>query len=148
MLLPSVFGEDLFDEAFPFGQLTDQHGRDKLFGNRAGRLMKTDVREGEKSWELDVELPGFKKENISATLKDGYLTISAEKAVEETQDSEKKGRCVRRERWSGALSRAFYVGEGVKEEDIKAKYENGVLSISIPKKSAIEQKAQKLIAIE
>ena len=148
MLLPSVFGEDLFDEAFPFGQLTDQHGRDKLFGNRAGRLMKTDVREGEKSWELDVELPGFKKENISATLKDGYLTISAEKAVEETQDSEKKGRCVRRERWSGALSRAFYVGEGVTEEDIKAKYENGVLSISIPKKSAIEQKAQKLIAIE
>ena len=148
MLLPSVFGEDLFDEAFPFGQLTDQHGRDKLFGNRAGRLMKTDVREGEKSWELDVELPGFKKENISATLKDGYLTISAEKAVEETQDSEKKGRCVRRERWSGTLSRAFYVGEGVKEEDIKAKYENGVLSISIPKKSAIEQKAQKLIAIE
>lgn len=148
MLLPSVFGEDLFDEAFPFGQLTDQHGRDKLFGNRAGRLMKTDVREGEKSWELDVELPGFKKENISATLKDGYLTISAEKAVEETQDSEKKGRCVRRERWSGALSRAFYVGEGVTEEDIKAKYENGVLSISIPKKSALEQKTQKLIAIE
>lgn len=148
MLLPSVFGEDLFDEAFPFGQLTDQHGRDKLFGNRAGRLMKTDMREGEKSWELDVELPGFKKENISATLKDGYLTISAEKAVEETQDSEKKGRCVRRERWSGALSRAFYVGEGVTEEDIKAKYENGVLSISIPKKSALEQKTQKLIAIE
>ncbi len=148
MLLPSVFGEDLFDAAFPFGQLTDQHGHDKLFGNRAGRLMKTDVREGEKSWELDVELPGFKKENISATLKDGYLTISAEKAVEETQDSEKKGRCVRRERWSGALSRAFYVGEGVTEEDIKAKYENGVLSISIPKKSAIEQKARKLIAIE
>ena len=79
---------------------------------------------------------------------DGYLTISAEKAVEETQEAEKKGQCVRRERWSGALSRAFYVGEGVTEEDVKAKYENGVLSISIPKKEAIEAKAKKMIAIE
>lgn len=148
MLLPSVFGEDLFDETFPFAGMTDRHGHDKLFGNRAGRLMKTDVREGEKSWELDVELPGFRKENISATLKDGYLTISAEKAVEETPEAEKKGQCVRRERWSGALSRAFYVGEGVTEEDVKAKYENGVLSISIPKKEAIEAKAKKMIAIE
>ena len=148
MLLPSVFGEDLFDETFPFAGMTDRHGHDKLFGNRAGRLMKTDVREGEKSWELDVELPGFRKENISATLKDGYLTISAEKAVEETQEAEQKGQCVRRERWSGALSRAFYVGEGVTEEDVKAKYENGVLSISIPKKEAIEAKAKKMIAIE
>ena len=137
MLLPSVFGEDLFDETFPFAGMTDRHGHDKLFGNRAGRLMKTDVREGEKSWELDVELPGFRKENISA-----------EKAVEETQEAEKKGQCVRRERWSGALSRAFYVGEGVTEEDVKAKYENGVLSISIPKKEAIEAKAKKMIAIE
>ena len=148
MLLPSVFGEDLFDETFPFAGMTDRHGHDKLFGNRAGRLMKTDVREGEKSWELDVKLPGFRKENISATLKDGYLTISAEKAVEETQEAERKGQCVRRERWSGALSRAFYVGEGVTEEDVKAKYENGVLSISIPKKEAIEAKAKKMIAIE
>ena len=90
MLLPSVFGEDLFDETFPFAGMTDRHGHDKLFGNRAGRLMKTDVREGEKSWELDVELPGFRKENISATLKDGYLTISAEKAVEETQEAERR----------------------------------------------------------
>ena len=148
MLLPSVFGEDLFDETFPFAGMTDRHGHDKLFGNRAGRLMKTDVREGEKSWELDVELPGFRKENISATLKDGYLTISAEKAVEETQEAEMKGQGGRRERWSGALSRAFYVGEGVTEEDVKAKYENGVLSISIPKKEAIEAKAKKMIAIE
>ena len=87
-------------------------------------------------------------ENISATLKDGYLTISAEKAVEETQEAEMMGQCVRGERWSGALSRAFYVGEGVTEEDVKAKYENGVLSISIPKKEAIEAKAKKMIAIE
>ena len=70
-----------FDETFPFAGMTDRHGHDKLFGNRAGRLMKTDVREGEKSWELDVELPGFRKENISATLKDGYLTISAERPL-------------------------------------------------------------------
>lgn len=114
----------------------------KLFGNRAGRLMKTDVREGEKSWELDVELPGFRKENISATLKDGYLTISAEKAVEETQEAEKKGQCVRRERWSGALSRAFYVGEGVTEEDVKAKYENGVLEHLDPEEGGDRSQGQ------
>ena len=148
MLLPSVFGEDLFDETFPFAGMTDRHGHDKLFGNRAGRLMKTDVREGEKSWELDVELPGFRKENISATLKDGYLTISAEKAVEETQEAEKKGQCVRRERWSGALSRAFYVGEGVTEQDISAKFEDGILRLSIPKKTQPQLPETRRIAIE
>ena len=148
MLLPSVFGEDLFDETFPFAGMTDRHGHDKLFGNRAGRLMKTDVREGEKSWELDVELPGFRKENISATLKDGYLTISAEKAVEETQEAEKKGQCVRRERWSGALSRAFYVGEGVTEQDISAKFEDGILRLSIPKKAQPQLPETRRIAIE
>lgn len=109
--------------------------------------MKTDVRENDKTWELDIELPGFKKDQISATLKDGYLVVKAEKAVEESQDDEKKGTCIRRERWSGALSRAFYVGEGVREEDIKAKYEYGVLSLSIPKKE-MQVCTKKCIAIE
>ena len=146
MLLPSVFGENLLDDAFPFDAFHTAH-HDKLFGNRAGRLMKTDVRENEKTWELDIELPGFKKDQISATLKDGYLVVKAEKAVEESQNDEKKGTCIRRERWSGALSRAFYVGEGVREEDIKAKYEYGVLSLSIPKKE-MQACAKKCIAIE
>lgn len=146
MLLPSVFGENLLDDTFPFDAFRTTN-RDKLFGNRANRLMKTDVRENDKTWELDIDLPGFKKDQISATLKDGYLIVSAEKAVEECQNNEKKGTCIRRERWSGALSRAFYVGEGVREEDIKAKYDYGVLSISIPKKEMkICQK--KCIAIE
>ena len=146
MLLPSVFGENLLDDAFPFDALRSTH-QDKLFGNRASRLMKTDVRENDKTWELDIELPGFKKDQISATLKDGYLVVKAEKAVEESQNDEKKGTCIRRERWSGALSRAFYVGEGVREEDIKAKYEYGVLSLSIPKKE-MQACAKKCIAIE
>ena len=148
MLLPSVFGEDLFDETFPFAGMTDRHGHDKLFGNRAGRLMKTDVREGEKSWELDVELPGFRKENISATLLPFSRRAVPPAFWSALSLSATSRMCVRRERWSGALSHAFYVGEGVTEEDVKAKYENGVLSISIPKKEAIEAKAKKMIAIE
>ena len=94
MLLPSVFGEDLFDETFPFAGMTDRHGHDKALRQPRRPSDETDVREGEKSWELDVELPGFRKENISATLKDGYLTSSAEKAVEETQEPKRRGQCV------------------------------------------------------
>ena len=110
---------------------------------------KIEVAENKSNVTVTAEIPGVAEKDIDLQISsDGYLTISAEKAVEETQEAEKKGQCVRRERWSGALSRAFYVGEGVTEEDVKAKYENGVLSISIPKKEAIEAKAKKMIAIE
>lgn len=109
--------------------------------------MKTDIRETDTSYELDVDLPGFKKEDIQAHLKDGYLTITAQKGLERDQKEEKTGRYIRRERYSGSCSRSFYVGEHIREEDIDAKFENGILQISVPKK-APEVPVQKQIAIK
>lgn len=109
--------------------------RDPLFGKRADRMMRTDVRETETGYELDIDLPGFKKEDVKAELKDGYLTISAQKSLEKKNEKE-EGRYLRRERYSGSLSRSFYVGDALTEEDVKAKFENGILQISLPKKEA------------
>ena len=147
MLLPSVFGEDLFDETFPFAGMTDRHGHDKLFGNRAGRLMKTDVRETEGSYELDVDLPGFKKDEIHLALDHGYLTISAEKSLEKDKENE-KGKMLRQERYSGVMQRSFYIGDHLTEEDVKASYESGVLHIKFPKKEALKAPEKKTILIE
>lgn len=110
-------------------------------------MMKTDVRETENGYELDIDLPGFKKDEITAQLKDGYMTISASKGLDK-DEKDKEGRYIRRERYAGAMSRSFYVGEGVTEEDIHAKYEDGILKLSVPKKDkkAVEQK--KYISIE
>ena len=138
MLMPSIFGENLFDDFmdFPFG------------GKKINTMMKTDIRDTDSTYELDIDMPGFKKEDIKAQLKDGYLTISAStSATNDEQD--KDGRYIRRERYAGSCSRSFYVGEGVKEEEIRAKFENGILKLSIPKvenKPQVEEK--KYIAIE
>ena len=147
MFLPTVFGENLIDEFDPFREF-ESPSRDKLFGNRAGRLMKTDVRETDKTFELDIDMPGFRKDDISAELKDGYLTVSAVKSHEEKTQSSEKGRYVRQERWSGSVSRTFFVGENVTEEDVKAKYENGILQVSVPKKDVLPKPEKKMIAIE
>ncbi len=138
MLMPSIFGENLFDDLmdFPFG------------GKKFNTMMKTDIRDTDGSYELDIDMPGFKKEDIKAQLKDGYLTISAATSAN-NDEQDKEGRYIRRERYAGSCSRSFYVGEGVKEEDIKAKFENGILKLSIPKvenKPQVEEK--KYIAIE
>ena len=148
MYMPSIFGESLFDNMFPFDEKFFTEKKDPLYGKNVSRLMKTDVRETEKTYELDIDLPGFKKDEIQIELKDGYLTISA------TSDSKKeekndKGQYIRRERYTGSCSRSFYVGDAVTEEDIKAKFENGTLKMLVPKKE--EQKAvenKKYIAIE
>ena len=111
-------------------------------------MMKTDIRDTDSSYELDIDMPGFKKEDIKAQLKDGYLTISASTSAN-NDEQDKDGRYIRRERYAGSCSRSFYVGEGVKEEDIRAKFENGILKLSIPKvenKPQVEE--QKYIAIE
>ena len=133
MLVPSIFGENLFDdwmnEAFNDSFFTR---RNPLYGKNSKNLMKTDVRETENSYELDIDLPGFKKDQISAELKDGYLTVSATKGLDKDEE-DKKGRVLRQERYAGACSRSFYVGD-VKAEDVKAKYESGVLTVLIPKK--------------
>ena len=148
MLMPSIFGENLFDDWMDFPFEREFFGRrNPLYGKNAKNIMKTDVKETDDSYELDVDLPGFKKEEIQAHLKDGYLTITAQKGLERDQKEEKTGRYIRRERYSGSCSRSFYVGEHIREEDIDAKFENGILQISVPKK-APEVPVQKQIAIK
>ena len=132
-MLPSIFGENLFDDFFsdPFGMMIPQ-GRDPLYGKHAKNLMKTDVRETEGTYEQDVDLPGFTKDEVNVELKNGYLTIQAAKGLDKDQ-SDKKGKYIRQERYAGACSRTFYVGEEVEPEDVTAKFENGILQLSIPK---------------
>ena len=141
MLAPSIFGENLFDDWFDFPALkgADQTER-KLYGRRARMLMKTDVHEKEDSYELDIDLPGFKKEELAVELNNGYLTVSAAKGLDE-EKKDQDGKLIRQERYSGSMQRSFYVGTHVKEEDVKAKFEQGVLKLSIPKKT--EQIAEK-----
>ena len=147
--LPAVFGENLMDVLNDFDRIFFR-GWDRpehmLYGKNASRMMKTDVKETDSGFELDVDLPGFKKEEIKLELENGYLTISTEKSLENKE--EKKGRVLRQERYAGTMSRSFYVGEHVTEEDIKAKYENGVLRLNIPKKEAPKAPEKKTISIE
>ena len=96
--------------------------------------MKTDVRETEGTYELDVDLPGFTKDEVNVELKNGYLTIQAAKGLDKDQ-TDKKGKYIRQERCAGACSRTFYVGDGVEPEDVTAKFENGILQLSIPKEA-------------
>ena len=148
MMTPSIFGENLFDDWMDFPFDRDFFGqKNPLYGKHGKNMMKTDVRETDKGYELDVDLPGFKKDEISAQLKDGYLTISAAKGLDKDEKNE-DGKYIRRERYAGAMSRSFYVGEGVEQEDIHAKYENGILKLSIPKKDAREVEQKKYISIE
>ena len=139
-MMPSIFGENLFDDFFsdPFAIVTTQE-HNPLYGKHTKNLMKTDVREKEDSYELDIDLPGFKKEEITVELKNGCLTISATKGMEK-EESEKDGKYIRQERYTGACSRSFYVGSEVTPAQIGAKYEDGILRISIPK--AVKQLPQ------
>ena len=133
MMMPSIFGENLFDEWMNFPFERDFFGeRNPLYGKHAKNMMKTDVRENENTYELDVDLPGFKKEEINAKLENGYLTITADKSLEKDK-TDNKGRYIRQERYSGSMARSFYVGDSIKETDIHAKFEDGILKLSIPK---------------
>ena len=145
-MLPSIFGENLFDDFFgdPFGMMP--RGRDPLYGKHARNLMRTDVRETEDTYELDVDLPGFKKDEVTVDLQDGYLTISAAKALDK-DESDQKGKFLRQERYSGSMSRSFYVGDDVESADISAKYEDGILKISVPKAAQKELPKHTTIAI-
>ena len=134
MLVPSIFGENLFDDFMDFPFDDDFWGRrNPLYGKNAKRIMKTDIRETDGSYELDVDLPGFKKDEIKASLENGYLTISAAKGLDK-DEKDKEGKYIRQERYAGVMSRSFYVGKDVTQEDIKAKYEDGILKLTIPKK--------------
>ena len=148
MLLPAIFGENLFDDFMDDNFERNFFGsRNPLYGKHSKNLMKTDVKETDNGYELDIDLPGFKKDEITAHLEDGYLTVSAAKGVDK-DEKDKEGRYICRERYSGSMTRSFYVGNAVTEQDIKAKYEDGILSLSIPKKDPKAVEAKKYIAIE
>ena len=133
MLVPSIFGEDLFDSFFEdFARPTRNVAR---YNAPAANVMRTDVKETETGYELDVDLPGYKKENVQVELKDGCLTVTA-KTAQSKDEKDENGRYIRRERYSGTCSRAFYVGEDIEQNDIKAKFEDGILKLSVPKKEA------------
>ena len=147
-MLPSIFGETLFDDFFGFPTFPEFRNIDKaLYGKHAAREMKTDVHEHDDHYEVDIDLPGFQKDQIKLELENGYLTVSAAKGLDK-DETDKKGKVIRQERYAGALQRSFYVGDNVTEEDIAAKYENGVLKLSVPKKDAPKLPEKKVIMIE
>ena len=147
-MLPSIFSENLFDDFFgdDWMRFPVWSGRDPLYGKHAKNLMKTDVRETEHTYEVDMDLPGFKKDEIKLDLKDGYLTISAAKGLDK-DEKDKEGKYIRQERYAGACSRSFYVGD-VETKDVSARYEDGILKISLPKEAKKELPASSAIAIE
>ena len=150
MLYPSIFNESLFDDlmSFEFPSFADFGNIDKkLYGKRAAQVMKTDVNETEAGYEVDIDLPGFKKDEITLSLENGYLVVSAAKGLDK-DSKDKKGKVIRQERYAGAMQRNFYVGENVTEEDIKAKFEDGVLKLDIPKKEEAKVPEKKTILIE
>ena len=148
MMMPSVFGESLFDDFMNFPFEKEFFGRrNPLYGKHAQNVMKTDIKESEVAYEMDIDLPGFKKEDVSAKLENGYLTISAAKGVDKEEKND-EGVYIRRERYTGQCSRTFYVGEAVKQEDIKAKFEDGILKVTVPKVNPQQIEDKKYIAIE
>ena len=148
MMMPSVFGESLFDDLMDFPFEKEFFGRrNPLYGKHAQNIMKTDIKELEAAYEMDIDLPGFKKEDVSAKLENGYLTISAATGVDKDEKND-KGVYIRRERYAGQCARTFYVGEDVKQEDIKAKFEDGILKVTVPKVEHKAVEAKKYIAIE
>ncbi len=147
MMMHNYLGDNLFDEDWADTPLMREYfGKGNfLYGKHAKHLLRTDVRETEDAIEADIDLPGFKKDEIQVHLENGYLTVSAEKHDDKQAG---KGKYLRQERYSGTVSRTFYVGDALKPDDVKAKYEDGVLVVSLSKKApeAIEQRSQ--IAIE
>jgi len=136
LYLPSIFEDDFTNDMMNGLSVFDNFDRDfdrRLYGRHAKNLMKTDIRELDDNYEIDIDLPGFNKDNILLKLEGGYLTISANKDVE--NDKKKHGKVIKLERYSGNLQRSFYVGEAVKQEDIKASFTDGVLKISVPKQN-------------
>ena len=153
MLMPSIFGEDMFDDFmrdFPFFDDRELRKADrKLYGHHAKNLMKTDIKETDQGYELEMDLPGFTKDEVSVSLEEGTLTVSAAKGLDQDEQEKKTGQYIRRERYAGACERSFYVGEGGTETDIKGEFKHGILKLFIPKKEAkpaVEEK--KYIAIE
>ena len=146
MLMPSIFGEDLFDDfmGYPTGRQAASNAYPQVKD-----MMKTDIRDVDGNYELEIDLPGFKKDEVTAELNDGYLTVSAAKGLDQDEQEKETGKYIRRERYAGACQRSYYVGEDITEEDIKAEFKHGILKLFVPKKEvkpAVEEK--KYISIE
>ena len=153
MLMPSIFGENLFDDLFDdFPFYIDKDAKNvekKLYGRKAGRIMKTDIKEKEDGYELVVDLPGFSKDEVKASLENGYWIISAAKGLDKEEEEKETGHYIRKERYSGACERSFYVGEELEQSDIKAEFKHGILKLFVPKKEAKKEvEGSKYIAIE
>ena len=153
MLLPSIFGENLFDDFFDdvpfFDNRAENQIEKKLYGRHAHNVMKTDIKETDDGYELIVDLPGFKKDEIKVSLEDGYLTIEAAKGLDEAAQEKKSGKYIRKERYAGSCQRSFYVGDNLTQEDIKGEFKHGILTLNVPKKEAKPAvETNKYIAIE
>ena len=144
MLTPRIWNENLFDDWFDDFSIDREMNslNRKLYGKRAAREMLTDVREHEDHYEIEIDLTGFRKEDMNVELENGYLTITASKGLEE-DGKDKKGNIIRQERYSGTLSRSFYVGKEITHDEIHGKYENGVLTICVPKKDETKKVPEK-----
>ena len=137
MMMHDIFGEDLFDDfmddfAFPAFPDTEK----ALYGKHAKNLMKTDVKETDTEYELIVDLPGFKKDEVKVSLENGYLTIQAAKGLDKDEQEKKTGKYIRRERYAGTCARSFYVGDDITQDEIKGNFKHGILRLTIPKKDA------------
>ena len=151
MLMPSIFGNDMFGDFFTDPWFDDKEFKDmqkKLYGHRAKNVMSTDVKEVENGYELEMDLPGFKKDEIKASVENGYLTISAARGLDEDEKDKKSGKYIRRERYAGPCERSFYVGEGISQDDIKASFQHGILKLFIPKEPEKSVEEKKYVAIE
>ena len=151
MLMPSIFGNDMFGDFFTDPWFDEKEFKDmqkKLYGHRAKNVMSTDVKEVENGYELEMDLPGFKKDEIKASVENGYLTISAARGLDEDEKDKKSGKYIRRERYAGACERSFYVGEGISQDDIKASFQHGILKLFIPKEPEKSDDEKKYVAIE
>ena len=151
MLMPSIFGNDMFGDFITDPWFDEKEFKDmqkKLYGHRAKNVMSTDVKEVENGYELEMDLPGFKKDEIKASVENGYLTISAARGLDEDEKDKKSGKYIRRERYAGACERSFYVGEGISQDDIKASFQHGILKLFIPKEPEKSVEEKKYVAIE
>ena len=147
MLMPSIYGENLFDEFFGDWNREMRNMDRRLYGKNAAREMKTDVHEHEDHYEVNIDLPGFKKDEITLELENGYLTVTAAKGLDK-EETNQKGKLIRQERYAGTMQRSFYVGDALTESDIGAKLDNGVLSLNIPKRDERKLPEKKTIMIE
>ena len=137
MLVPSIFSDNFFDDFFEFPFIDDRAEKNaerKLYGHHAANLMKTDIKEFDDKYEVEIDLPGFKKDEIHIELKNGYLTISAAKGLDKDEKAP-EGKYIRQERYAGSCSRSFYVGTDLQPKDVSAKFTDGILELTFPKEA-------------